>query len=294
MNPMAHMRIARHLISVPALISYVVVCTNALAADPLPIQDGSSKLSHSAKGPAPKPAFLSDGKPNWTGFWVPAMFYIGDKHDEVPVVAPKADAPPRSGPQVPIPAHAPLKSPFKEKYEHDLAIQMSGVVVHDSTALCVPPGMPSMMGAIYGLEVLQTPGQITLTAEWPGESRRIWTDGRQHPKADDLLDTYAGHSVGRWEGNVLVVDTVGLRSDTRIDQSGLPHDENMHLTERFSSTTPGILVDEITIDDPTVYEGPWKVTHQYRYRPDLNLEEYVCEENNRNVGENGEPEFGSK
>lgn len=196
-----------------------------------------------------------------------------------------------NGAQTPPPPHAPLRSPYKEKYEATLAESARGVVTFDPTALCLPPGMPRMMKATYGIELLQTAGQVTITSEWQAASRRIWTDGRKHPPEDELLPSYAGHSIGRWEGDTLVVDTVGVRDDVLIDQSGLPISTKLRITERIRQTEPGLLVDEITIDDPLVFTAPWTMRNRYRYRPDLDLQEYVCLENNRNVGANGEPEF---
>jgi hypothetical protein len=248
-----------------------------------------SRSATAAVQPAPRPARLSDGEPNWTGFWT----RIGGLLDRN--FGPGGAIPPISanaaGSQDEIPPHAALKSPYKERYERLLKASREGKVLSDPPARCLPPGMPDMMGAVYGLEILQTAGQVTLTSEWGPESRRIWTDGRKHPDPDDVLPSYGGHSIGHWEGDVLVADTMYVREDVRLDESGLPHSANMRLKERFYSPMPGILVDEITIDDPTAYVAPWKIIERYRYRPELSLEEYVCEENNRNVGPNGEPVF---
>ncbi len=238
---------------------------------------------------APQPARLPDGKPNWTGFWAPPGGLLD--RDLGPGAKSGPPATKAGGAQVPPPPHSPLKSPYKEKYEANLKAAEQGVVIYDPGALCLPNGMPRMMGAIYGMELLQTPGQVTITVEYPGASRRIWLDGRKHPDPEETLATYSGHSIGHWEGDVLVADTILVRADVPIDQSGLPHTENMRITERFHQGEPGILIDEITVDDPEVYTQPWTVVRRYQFRPDLNLEEFVCLENNRNVGPNGEPTF---
>jgi len=78
-------------------------------------------------------------------------------------------------------------------------------------------GMPRMMGMIYGMELLQTPGQITMTSEWQDASRRVWLNRSQHPPADELDPTYAGDSIGHWQGDTLVVDTVGVREDVPLN-----------------------------------------------------------------------------
>jgi hypothetical protein len=236
---------------------------------------------------APQPARLPDGKPNWTGFWTPR----GGIMDRNFGPGATASAPRPAGAQVQASISSPLKSPYKEKYEAMRKASAEGTVIYDPSGLCIPSGMPRMMGGIYGLEILQTPGQVTITSEFGMVSRRIWTDGRKHPPLDELLPTYTGHSIGHWEGDVLVVDTIGIRSDVLIEQSGLPLSEQMRITERFYQLEPGILADDITLDDPTVYTAPWKQERRYRFRPELNLQEFVCLENNRNVGDNGEPVF---
>ena len=238
--------------------------------------------------PTPKPARLADGKPNLTGFWTPIGGLL-DRNFGAGAVATKPNG--ATGAQIPRSPHAPLKSPYKERYEAGLLAAARGIVEYDPAALCMPPGMPRMMGATYGMEVLQTAGQVTITSEWQAASRRIWTDDSAHPPEDELLATFAGHSIGRWEGQTLLVDTVGVRDDVLIDQTGLPVSDALHITERIYLSAPGILVDEVTINDPKVFEKPWTHVRRYRYRPEMRLQDYVCAENNRNVGVNGEPVF---
>ncbi|MGC4029574.1 MAG: hypothetical protein QM696_11915 [Steroidobacteraceae bacterium] len=252
---------------------------------------GNASAAAAPEKPAlPQPARLADGKPNLTGFWTPVGGLMERNFGPGAVAGP-----PRStnGTQVPASRHPPLKSPYKEKYETVREASARGQVLYDPTALCLPPGMPRMMSAIYGMEILQTPGQITITGEWQAAQRRIWLDGRKQVDLDEVLPAYAGYSVGRWEGDTLVVDTIGVRDDVLIEQSGLPISDALRLTERIqlSKDEPGILVDEITIDDPKVFTEPWTRTFRYRYRPELNIQEYVCLENNRNVDSNGAPVF---
>ena len=101
-----------------------------------------------------------------------------------------------------------MKSPYKERYEA-LLKQAAAGTLPDPGALCLPQGMPGMMGAIYGMEILQTPKIIAISSEFKSGTRRIWMDEKTHPPADELDETFVGHSIGRWEGDVLVVDTVG-------------------------------------------------------------------------------------
>jgi hypothetical protein len=239
----------------------------------------------------PSPTRLADGRPNWTGFWAPVggMLEINIGLGGIPA---KADAPPGSDHlrRSPFSKYSTLKSPYKEKLDKFTADAAAGKDA-DPVALCFPPGMPRMMVMVYGMELLQTPGQITITSEWQAESRRIWLNQSKHPPAEELDPTYAGHSIGHWEGDTLVVDTVGIREDVPVNYAGLPHGPALHIVERFTSKTPGLLVDDLTIDDPDAFVAPWKEEEIYRYRPDLHLQEFECLENNRNVGPQGEAQF---
>jgi hypothetical protein len=230
---------------------------------------------------AAQPARLPDGHPNWTGFWVPPggmlEVYTGPSGVTGPGLGPNPNTTPRPRDDGPV-----LKSPYKEQLAEAQKKAAQGLLP-DMLALCFPPGMPRMMGMIYGMEILQTPNIISITSEWQAETRRIWMDLKAHPPADELNPTYAGHSIGHWEGDTLVVDTVGVREDIPVDRAMTPHSAKLRIVERFSQSKPGILTDEMTILDPDVTDTPQKQTKTYRYRPDLRLQEYNCLENNRNV-----------
>jgi hypothetical protein len=246
-----------------------------------------------AQGPVvpPSPKRLPDGKPNWTGFWAPVGGLL-DIDIGLGGVPAKTDAPAGSAKlrSPPFSNYSALKSPYKEKLEKFTTDEAAGKVA-DPVALCFPPGMPRMMVMVYGMELLQTPGQITITSEWQAASRRVWLNQHRHPSDDELDPTYAGHSIGHWEGDTLIVDTVGIREDVPVNYAGLPHSGRLHIVEKFTSKTPGILTDEITIEDPGAFVAPWVEVETYRYRPDQHLEEYECLENNRNVGTQGEAVF---
>lgn len=274
-------------------LMFALVIAADLALGLVSMPTDAATAADVAKGPVvpPSPTRLPDGRPNWTGFWVPAggLLEIDIGLGGTPS---SKDAPSGStllrGP--PLSKFSELKSPFKEQFAKLNADAASGKV-SDPVALCFPPGMPRMMGMIYGMEFLQTPGQITVTSEWQAASRRIWLNRSTHPPAEELDPTYTGDSIGHWEADTLVVDTIGIREDVPLNFTGLPHSKNLHVVERFSSQKPGILTDQITIDDPDAFVSPWKEVETYRFRPDLHLEEYECLENNRNVGPQGEAVF---
>jgi hypothetical protein len=178
----------------------------------------------------------------------------------------------------------PYKPDWDAKYKAALAARDRGEVVLDPTSSCLPPGMPRVMVATYPLEILQTPGQVTIIAEWSSQVRRIFTDGRKHPDPDRLDPTFNGHSIGHWEGQTLVVDTVGVRGDTSFDASPLTHSDQIHITERIRLVNKDLLEDVITVADPGAFTQPWVVTRRYaRGGPGLQIMEYVCEENNREI-----------
>lgn len=157
---------------------------------------------------------------------------------------------------------------------------------------CMPPGMPRMMGTgQYPLEFLFTPGRVTLQHEAWMQTRSIFTDGRAHP--EDLEPGIFGHSVGRWEGDTLVVDTFGLKPITQLE-TGMGHSDQLRVTERIhlAEGDPDTLVVEMTMVDPLALEAPYRRTHTFKRERDWNLMEFVCAENDRNpVGEDGLTQF---
>jgi len=151
---------------------------------------------------------------------------------------------------------------------------------------CVPYGVPRMMSvALYPIEILPTTGQITIVAEAFSEVRRIYLNRPQLP-IDDVPPGYYGHSVGRWDGGTLVVDTVGIKTSVPGYQN-MPHSERMRITERIRLVAADILHDQITIDDPVVLEKPVTYTLAYRRMPGYEMVEFVCDNNREFIDEKG-------
>ncbi len=148
----------------------------------------------------------------------------------------------------------------------------------DPTEKCIPPGTPRIMFQPFPWEIVYSRDRILIIFEYQALLRQIFIDGRKHP--DDLEPTYMGHSIGKFEGDTLVVDTVGFNDKTWLDPMGLPHSDAMHLTERIRRVDHDTLVDEYTIDDPKAYTQPWKASRTFRLKPDWQIKEYVCTENN--------------
>ena len=161
-------------------------------------------------------------------------------------------------------------------------------------ARCIPGAGPvgTMGGStFFPIEIIQKPGQVTILDELMQTVRRIYVDGRKHPSPDDLERSWMGHSIGHWDGNVLVVDTIGLHSgsmnasgatvseNTLATQPRMPYSESLHLTERIHMLDGGkYLEDDVHIDDPTIYTKPIDMVHYWRKAPELEMLEYICTE----------------
>jgi hypothetical protein len=155
----------------------------------------------------------------------------------------------------------------------------------NTTANCLPPGMPGIMGQPYPMEFLLTPGKVTIVIEAYTQVRHIYTDGRALPQDPD--PKFFGTSIGRWEGDTLVAETVGF-SDHVQHARGVPHGDKMKIVERFRLTDPDTMSIETTVSDPDVLATPYTTTATLRRHRNWTISEYICEENNRNsVDPNG-------
>jgi hypothetical protein len=152
------------------------------------------------------------------------------------------------------------------------------------TANCLPPPMPSIMTQPYPMEFLLTPGKVTIIIEAYTQVRHIYTDGRKLPAEPD--PHYYGTSVGRWEGDTLVVETVGFGPNTNI-VAGVGHSDKMKIVERFRLADPDNMSIETTITDPVVLLAPIVTNANLRRHREWTITEYICEENNRNSVNDG-------
>jgi len=148
---------------------------------------------------------------------------------------------------------------------------------HDPESRCLPPGIPRMMATPFPFQIFQLADRVLFVFEGGAHIwRTIFTDGRSHPK--DPNPSFLGDSVGRWEGDTLVVDVVGLNEATWLDQAGHPH------TERFTRTSETTLHYAVTIDDPHAYTKPWTTSYTIPWAAGAELYEYICQENNKDLG----------
>jgi hypothetical protein len=228
--------------------------------DPYPMKnvprtaDGKVDLN----APARKTA---DGKPDLSGFWMPrdvAKYLVNIAADMKPG-------------EVPLQPWA--EQVYKERIENN-GKDHPGV-------RCLPSGIPEKLSIPDGLKVVQTPDLIIFLYESRTIYRQVFMDGRPLPK--NPQPTWKGYSIGRWEGDTLVVETIGQNGKTWLDMRGLPSTESLKVTERYTRPTIGRTDIEVTIDDPKAYTKPWSVKFSWRLVPDTDLIESICEENNKDL-----------
>jgi hypothetical protein len=205
----------------------------------------------------------------------------GDPHNQ-PIPRSADGHPDLSGVYIAGFSLSPLKDlklkPGAEKYK----------VVQDPNDLgqgvtCVPPGVPAATMQPYPLQIVQKPGLVVILYEAYHLFRVIPTDGSTHP--DDLDPTYMGNSVGHWDGDTLVVDVTGFNDKTFVGLGGYRHTTAYHVVERYHRVSYEELDYSATIDDPNVFAAPFTVSSKLRLHPEWQIQEYVCEDNNKDYKE---------
>lgn len=189
--------------------------------------------------------------------------------------------PPKSPVANPAPVpQPPLKQPYLDELQaaqaRNLELTRKGLPPPSTGMACIPEGMPTMMQATFPLEILETPGQVTIIEEAFTQVRRIYLNGPAI-KPEDAEPRFSGHSTGRWDRNTLVVETVGVKESVRF--RNVPHSMKMRITERLRLVNDEILENQVTIDDPDYLTKPWTWTWMYKRWPGYKIEEYVCEDN---------------
>ena len=175
----------------------------------------------------------------------------------------------------------PLTAWGEERFKANRATHGSNAVASTTSTepivKCLPPGVPAIyMVSIYPMEIIQVPGRVIMFFEYGNYVRQIFTDGRKH---QILTPTWMGDSIGKWEGDTLVVDVSGFNDKTWIDSEGHPHSDSLHVVERIRRMDHDHLLDEITVDDPKAYTKALTTKRVFESEPDWNIAEFVCEDN---------------
>jgi hypothetical protein len=203
-----------------------------------------------------------DGKPDLSGFWMPQNPV---KH----LLNLAADMKPEDVPLTPW-----ARDLYNQRIENN-GKDHPGVS-------CLPSGIPEKNNIPDGLKLVQTEDLVVFLYESRTIYRQVFLDGRSFPK--DPQPTWMGYSIGHWDKDTLVVETIGQNGRTWLDMRGLPGTEALRVTERFSRPRIGQMDIDVTIDDPKAYTKPWTVRLTWRLVPDTDLIESICEENNRDPG----------
>ena len=182
-------------------------------------------------------------------------------------------------PPEPIPA-PPLKPEYlaawQEARVRDAELTRQGLPPVNSGSECLPQGMPGMMMGMFPMEVLETPSQVTFIQEAFNQVRRVYLD-EELLAPEDAEPRFSGHSAGHWEGDTLVVDTVGVK-DYALFQN-VPHSMNMRIHERIRLIDEDYMENVVTVTDPEYLTEPWTWTWMYKRWPGYKIQEYVCEDN---------------
>ena len=235
------------LISAAALAAFSLPIFGQSEAEP----DTKASAAAASKGEIPR---LPDGKPDLTGVWnIP---YVSDMSRGI-------------GPLPYTPwGEANFKAYDPAKFDY--------------TAHCLPAGLTRQMNTPMPLEIFQMPKRVAILFEAWNTFIVVPLD-RDHPKDPD--PTWMGNSVGHWEGDTLVVDSIGFNDKTRLDTIGHPHSDELHVIQRFTRSDPMHLAYEVTVDDPKAYTRPWTNKRVFTLKPKWELMEYSCEENNKEITE---------
>lgn len=141
---------------------------------------------------------------------------------------------------------------------------------------CLPPGFPRILLVPFPMQIVQVPGEVIMLFEYDHYVRQIYTNRREHLKG--LQPTWMGDSVGHWQGNTFVVDTIGLTEKSWLDQVGHPHSDELHVIERIRRIDRETLEDDLTINDPKAFTKSWMGKRVFKLRPGWHLMEYICED----------------
>jgi len=231
--------------------------------------DGAADL----KAPAPR---TKEGKPDFSGMWfanVPArdMCRTGDCIQEERMARE----------QMNIGSKLKDGLPYTQWSLEQMVPRQANGGRADPHTYCMPPNFPRAWTLPQYMKIVQTPDLMVVLHEFNAAYRQIFMDGRKLEK--DPNPTWNGHSTAHWEGDVLVIQTNGIRDDMWLDLRGSPVTEAAKVTERLKRINFGLLQIEITVDDPKAYTKPWSTTIEMAYQADTAMLEEICNDDEQDV-----------
>jgi len=253
----------RTLLSLKSLLRAAPIALLVLICTPVHAQWKKVPVAAIPRGPDGKPNLAApaprspDGRPDLSGVWETTGGYNQNLAKDLK------------------PGEVPYQTWAKTLAEE----RATGVHEReDPGANCLPQGVPRVNAVPPPWRIVQTPGFVVIVYEAFNLWRQVFLDGRE--LAEDFTPAWMGYSTGKWEGDILVVDTRGFNGKSWLDQSGKPSTDALHVIERFRRKDFGHMEIQITIDDPKAYTKPWTVTEQAQLSPDTELMEMICNENN--------------
>jgi hypothetical protein len=239
----------------------------------------SQMMRQPVEGQAPDVRILrtADGKPDLNGIWQA----MGAAHWDL------QDHQARSGPVLELGAIAAVPAGLSVVEGNEIPYQPWAVakknenyenwLTRDPEVKCYLPGIPRATYMPYPFQILQTHNNDILMAYEYASASRLIKMGKTEPPP---VDTWMGQSTGRWEGDTLIVDTIGFNDQTWFDRAGNFHSEALHVVERFTPKSPDVLDYQVTIEDPKVFTRPWKIQIPLYRRQDKNVQlmEFKCVE----------------
>ena len=240
-------------------VDWILAGVAALVFSPLLIAQTAPPSGAAAGKPAPR---TPDGKPDLSGIWQRQAGFGFRVVGDGPAMLPWAEAryqASRRGARTPQERATDEFDPNAYPY-------------------CLSKGFPRVYDGPHPFEIVQLPDRVYMQFETDNQARRIYLDGRKHPEG--LPSTFMGHSVGKWDGDTLVVETAGLNDLTWIDGLGRPHSDALRVEERLRRVNQDTLEVHLTFDDPKTYTKPWTGRMPFLLRPNFEMmENVICEDN---------------
>jgi len=239
--------------------------------------------AQTAKKPAAKSAIprTADGKPDLTGVWQGGSTQRGSWEETNTGTGVGGSGRDPSAPALPSSNDRPAGregAPYQPWAAQKVLEAFNRRGIDDPTARCLPAGIPrTIMLGLFPQQIVQTPTQIVMLYEYMNVFRVIPLNAKHQ---DDLLPSYLGNSVGRFEGDTLVVDSIGFNDKTWLAGTGTFHTEALHITERFTRVDKDQINYDVTMEDTNVFTKPWTLHSTLMLREGTHLQEMVCAENN--------------